>query len=123
MQFSHVISYECIFPMIFATYVACVHKHALSPVPYNIFIADVKVKSCCSLAQFADDTSACYSHNNPKCVMLEASVTRFQKYKINVSDAKTQAIFFTKRKASRFPPSRNLSFHSIKEQNTEDYPQ
>ncbi len=91
---------------------------ALSPVLYNVYTSDVHLVNGCNLAQFADDTSTYYSHTDPNIVMrkLENSVKRlkvyFEKWKIKVNDAKTQAIFFTKRRATRFLPDRNLCLNS-----------
>lgn len=91
---------------------------ALSPVLYNVYTSDICTLNRCNLAQFADDTSIYRSHRNPKVIMraLESSVMRlknyFEKWKIQVNEAKTQAIFFTKRRAPRFIPTRKLNLNS-----------
>jgi len=91
---------------------------ALSPVLYNIYISDLQTKKGCGLALFADDTSSYYTHRNPRKItqMLEGSVKRINTYlkrwKIQLNENKTEAIFFTKRRASRFLPNRNLNISS-----------
>lgn len=90
---------------------------ALSPILYNIYISDLSIKNGCSLAQFADDTNVFYSHSNPRIIIrkLEESVksmTRyFNQWKIQLNRDKTEAIFFTRRRASRYLPNRNLNLN------------
>ena len=90
----------------------------MSPVLYNIYISDLQVKNGCSLALFADDTSTYYTHRNPQIIArkLENSVKRINAYlkrwKIQLNENKTEAIFFTKRRAARFLPNANLNINS-----------
>lgn len=91
---------------------------ALSPILYNIYISDLKLSNGCSLAQFADDTGTYYSHRNPKVITrkLVNSVKRFTSYferwKIKLNESKTEAIFFTKRRAARYLPDSDLNLNS-----------
>lgn len=90
----------------------------LSPVLYNVYISDLKLKNGCNLAQFADDTSTYFSHRNPRMITqkLENSVKRintfFKRWKIKLNESKTEAIFFTNRRKSRYLPERDLNINS-----------
>lgn len=91
----------------------------LSPSLYNIYISDLKVPGDCKLAQFADDTGVLRSDDNPKVIStrLQESVVQiiafFKKWKIKINASKTEAIFFTRRRAKRFHRVRKLRFDDI----------
>ena len=90
----------------------------LSPALYNIFISDLTIPSDCELAQFADDTGILTSHTNPNVISnrlrisTEAIISYFRKWKIKINTSKTEAIFFTRRRAKRFLPPRKFKFGS-----------
>lgn len=90
---------------------------ALSPLLYNVYITDLKATNGCNLTQFADDTSTYFSHKSPKMITrkLESSVksinTYFERWKIKLNEGKTEAIYFTKRRAARFLPGSDLNLN------------
>lgn len=83
----------------------------LSPTLYNIFTADVLMIDGVSYAFFADDTGFFATDNDPKIVTikLQAAQNRLeefqQKWRIKINPSKTQAIFFTRRRAPKYLPS------------------
>lgn len=90
---------------------------SLSPWLYNIYTADMKIPRGSDLAQFADDTGIMCSGKKPETITkaLERSYKTLSKYchkwRIQINEKKTDAIFFSKRRASRFLPSRNINLN------------
>lgn len=87
----------------------------LSPTLFNIFTSDLKVNPPCQIALFADDLAIYTSNENPNIIIndLESELTKtlkyYYKWKIKVNETKTQAIFFTRRRAVRFLPHRDIN--------------
>lgn len=87
---------------------------SLSPVLYILYSADFPIFNEIESALFADDTAIYYSHEYPTNIIsfLEtalATITKyFHKWKIKTNDSKTRAMFFNRRRANRYLPSRNL---------------
>lgn len=92
---------------------------SLSPVLYNLFTCDFPTFEDVEIALFADDTAIYSSHTFPNEIInnLESCVatliTYFTRWKIKVNISKTQTIFFTKRRALRYLPQRNINFNNI----------
>lgn len=90
----------------------------LSPALYNVFISDFSLPNDSKLAQFADDTGILKSHEKPRMITacltesIESVILYFEKWKIKINDNKTEAIFFTRRRAKRFLPPKNFKFNS-----------
>lgn len=88
----------------------------LSPTLYNIFTSDIPHNNSTHLALFADDTAIYCSGIYPRFIItkLEESLQElsdyFSSWKIKINNAKTQAIFCSNRRASRFLPDRNIQF-------------
>lgn len=81
----------------------------LSPILYLIFTADLPAPQSCSYGIFADDTSL--TTQSRRYLTIESQLQEsflnlksfFQKWKIAINTAKTQAIFITNRKTKQLP--------------------
>lgn len=88
---------------------------SLSPSLYNIHTSDLKVPRNTSLAQFADDTAVSCSGKKPGRISrtLEKSFTSISKYyrkwRIQVNKQKTSAVYFSRKRSSRFLPVSGLN--------------
>lgn len=86
----------------------------LSPILYNIFMSDFKISSCVK-GMFADDTSVQKASNNPKIIVKSLNKASQElsdfcaKWKIRLNGSKTQASFFTRRRAERWYPSEEVT--------------
>lgn len=86
----------------------------LSPILYNIFTSDLKITTC-EKGMFADDTSVQNAGKNPKKILKNLNSASKQlsdycrKWKIKLNDDKTQAAFFTRRRAAKWYPSDKVS--------------
>lgn len=91
---------------------------SLSPMLYNIFTADIPIPKRCDVALFADDTAIYKAGIKPIAIIkiLENSLrllnNYFSKWKIKLNGSKSQAIFFTNRRARRFLPDREIRLQS-----------
>lgn len=87
---------------------------ALSPLLYNIYTHDLQVINPCKVALFADDTAIYSSDSDPEIIIanLEIAINSlssyYHKWKIKINSSKTQTIFFTRRRSSKFLPDRNI---------------
>lgn len=90
----------------------------LSPILYSLFTSDVPVPSNCTVATFADDTILMSAATDPSIIIrdlekgYELLQNYFHRWKIKLNDAKTEAIFFTRRRAMRYLPQRELILSS-----------
>lgn len=87
----------------------------LSPTLYNLYTSDLKFPiNGCELALFADDTAIYTSAKNPNKIikkLIESAdyLTSYcNKWKIKLNTAKTQAVFFTRKRGSKWLPQRSL---------------
>lgn len=86
----------------------------LSPTLYNIYTSDLTI-SRCEKGMFADDTTIQFSAKNPGKILnnLNSASKELSDYcstwKIKLNDSKTKAAFFTRRKASRWYPSDEIT--------------
>ena len=93
---------------------------SLSPILYNVYTSDLKTPKNTTLAQFADDTNIMTYHTRPKPIIdtLEKAyrniLNYYYKWKIKINDAKSDSIFFTRRRAKRFLPHRQLQLNNHK---------
>lgn len=91
---------------------------SLSPILYNLFIADIPKPENCDMALYADDTALISSSPNPTTILtnLEYGFLNIQdyyyKWKIKINGEKTKAIFFTKKRIARNLPNRNLMLNN-----------
>lgn len=87
----------------------------LSPALYNIFTADVVMVDGVSYYFFADDTGFVAADKMPEVVieklqMAQNALEDFQqRWKIKVNPAKTQAIFFTRRRSQMYLPQSEVT--------------
>lgn len=91
----------------------------LSPTLYNIFTADILKVDGVVYAFFADDTAFLAADKDPAIVVTKLqhaqnSLEEFQrKWRIKINPAKTQTIFFTKKRAARNLPRSVVSTNEI----------
>lgn len=91
----------------------------LSPTLYNIYTSDVPALDNCEIAMYADDTAVlCSSECSPEITQgLETALAKlsahYNKWKIQINPAKTQATYFTNRRALRYLPQRNLRHNNV----------
>lgn len=83
----------------------------LSPILYNLYMADIgNFFSNIHFAQYADDTAIYTSSADPNIIIsnLQSNMNTLSSYcaqwDIKLNPSKTQAIFFTRRRATRFLP-------------------
>lgn len=82
----------------------------LSPILYNIFTSDVVMVNGVEYYMFADDTGFASADKHPEIIIekLQSAQNKLEDYqrrwKIKINPAKTQAIFFTRRRSERFLP-------------------
>lgn len=83
----------------------------LSPILYNLFTADIaSTFANVEFAQYADDTAIYTSSIEPTTIinLLQANINALSgycaKWNIKLNPSKTQAIFFTRRRAARYLP-------------------
>lgn len=87
---------------------------ALSPTLFNIFTSDLIITAS-EKGLFADDDSVFSAQKNPQKIINNLNVASKQlsdycsKWKIKLNPNKTQAMFFSRRKAARWLPSSNCS--------------
>lgn len=90
---------------------------AISPFLYSVYTCDITVPRDCDLGQYADDTALTTIGLKAGAMVnrLEAGLRKldryFHKWRIKINPAKTEAIFFTKRRKDHFLPSRKISLH------------
>jgi hypothetical protein len=83
---------------------------ALSPSLYNIFNHDVPDHDETETAFYADDTAIFCSNTHPEFVLnplqehTNSLLQHFKDWKIKINPTKTEAIYFTRRRADRFLP-------------------
>lgn len=84
----------------------------LSPLSYNLYTADiVNVNHDCELAMFADDTAIYAADKDVDVVLqnLQSTLNNvsdyFKLWNITINSDKTQAIYFSMRRAERFLPT------------------
>lgn len=81
----------------------------LSPTLYNVYTADLPREAKCDTTMFADDTAFTVTSRFVKPIenQLQKAFKRvkgyFGRWKININDDKTQAIFFTRRRTQQLP--------------------
>lgn len=92
----------------------CPQGSCLSPILYNIFTYDFPVLEGCNSSIFADDTAILSTDilsediiNNME-TSVKIVVDFFNKWKIMINPAKTQSIFFTRRRKNCFVPQSNI---------------
>lgn len=91
----------------------------LSPVLYNIFSADVIKVDGVQYYFFADDTGFLVSNRDPTVVVdklqqAQDSIQEYhRKWKVKVNPAKSQAIFFTRRRSCRYLPQRQVTCSGV----------
>lgn len=82
----------------------------LSPSLYTIFTSDLNIANC-DKALYADDTSFLSSSKSPKKILKNLNLASSQlssycsKWKIKLNAGKTQAAYFTRRRARKWLPS------------------
>lgn len=91
---------------------------SLSPSLYNFYTSDLQIPRKATLAQFAVDTTIIASHAYPRPI-INTLTKSFQeisefcyKWKIKINEDKSKVIYFTKRRAKRFLPNRNLHLNN-----------
>lgn len=90
----------------------------LSPTLYNIFTADVIKVDGVIYAFFADDTCYLASDKDPVVIVqsLQAAQNKLEefqeKWRIKINAAKTQAVFFTRRRALRHLPGSQVKVNN-----------
>lgn len=90
----------------------------LSPTLFNIFFSDMPIPFRCYLSLFADDTALMCSSQKPEPIIryLNWGLKKLQKYfddwKIKVNPAKTQCIFFTRKRKHSNLPSSGVTFNN-----------
>lgn len=96
----------------------CPQGSCLSPILYNIYIADIPSFPGCITSIFADDTSILSSDlystniiNNLESALVEIS-KYFTKWKILVNPEKTKAIYFTRKRKSCYVPQNALIYNN-----------
>lgn len=88
----------------------------LSPILFNVYTADIAINRLTQVALFADDTAIYCSDPHPIVIIsklertLASLALYFSDWKIKINKNKTQAIFFSKRRAKRHLPTRNIVF-------------
>lgn len=86
----------------------------LSPTLYNIFTSDIPSPPNCEMALFADDLAMFTSFESPDIIIITLQTginiitSYFVKWRIKINGPKTQAIFFTQKRAQQHLPNRNL---------------
>lgn len=91
----------------------------LSPILYSIYVSDLKLDRFTDSACYADDTAAYTSANRTItiCKRLQRSLSRIEKYydkwKIKINPAKTQAIIFPFNNQRRRIPTTALTLGNI----------
>lgn len=86
----------------------------LSPVLFNIFMSDLPTTHNCNIAQYADDIALLNTNIRAASIKksLQAAVKCFSKYlkhwKLKLNPSKTEAVFFTRRRAVRAFPKANI---------------
>lgn len=86
----------------------------LSPTLYNIYTSDVPTLDNCEIAMYADDSAVLCSSECPLKIThnletaLDKLTAHYNKWKIQINPSKTQATYFTNRRAQRYLPQRNL---------------
>jgi len=88
----------------------------IGPILYIIYCSDLPYLNDCKYAMYADDLAIFSSHEfshviqtNLQCALFKID-DYFKKWKIKINASKTQTIFFTRKRSSRFLPVRNLSY-------------
>ncbi len=87
----------------------------LSPSLYNIFNHDVPSHEDTDSAFYADDTAIFCSATYPDLIIeslqehTDALLEYFDDWKIKINSTKTEAIYFTRRRASRFLPETQIN--------------
>lgn len=86
----------------------------LSPTLYNLFISDLPSSLNCETALFADDLAIYSTSVNPIDIQnnlqsyADCLVSYYTSWRLKINSSKTQAAFFTKRRAQRFLPTREI---------------
>ena len=87
----------------------------LSPALYNIFTSDLVMVNGVEYYLFADDTGFVAADKSAEAIIeklqsAQNSLESYQqKWRIKINPAKTQAIFFTRRRSERFLPQRQIA--------------
>lgn len=87
----------------------------LSPTLYNIFTADLVMLDDVQYFLFADDTGFIASHSDPLTIVnklqaAQSAIEVYQKrWKITINAAKSQTIFFTRKRSQRNLPQRPIT--------------
>lgn len=87
----------------------------LSPTLYNIYIADLPLFALCQVALFADDLAIYVKSNSKHYIIdhLQSAIERvdnfYRIWRLKLNAAKTQCIYFTRRRKASFLPSIQLS--------------
>jgi Reverse transcriptase (RNA-dependent DNA polymerase)/Endonuclease-reverse transcriptase len=91
----------------------------LSPTLYNVYTSDLNITSS-EKAFFADDTCLYKSAKSPGKIIKHLNAATKQltdystKWKIKLNDAKTNATFFTRRRAQKWLPSEGITIRNSK---------
>ncbi|KXJ75371.1 hypothetical protein RP20_CCG011846 [Aedes albopictus] len=91
----------------------------LSPTLYNIFSADIVQMEGVQYYLFADDTGFLVSHRDANVVVdklqqAQDAILEYQrKWKVKVNPAKSQAIYFTRRRSPRYLPQTQVSCNGV----------
>lgn len=92
---------------------------SLSPVLFNLFTADISLpNNKVEIAMFADDIALLSSNIDPNIIIscleysLRQIISFYHKWKIKINFGKTQGIFFTRRRAARYLPNREIIFNN-----------
>lgn len=86
----------------------------LSPVLFNIFMADLPQFHGCTTAQYADDVALLSTNKRAASIKksIQKAVNAFAKYvrhwKLKLNPTKTEAVYFTRRRALRAFPRSNI---------------
>jgi hypothetical protein len=91
----------------------------LSPSLYNIFNHDIPKHNETESAFYADDTAIFSSNTYPLFVTdalqehTNSLIKYFDDWKIKINSSKTEAIYFTRRRASRFLPDTHINVNGL----------
>lgn len=90
----------------------------LSPSLFNIYMYDMPTFEDCSTAQFADDVGIAHTNKRAASIKakLEKAAKKFSKYvaqwRLKLNPLKTEAVFFTRRRAARAFPRRTIKLQN-----------
>lgn len=88
------------------------------PTLYNLFISDLPINPNCETALFADDLAIYCSLHDPVIISnylqryANEIIKYYESWRLKINCSKTQAAFFTKRRALRFLPGPHITINN-----------